>query len=57
MAIFTFEGVMGSGKTLSACALAYLEYTRGREIISNVAVTFPYKPLDTQFFVEHMLDK
>ena len=56
MPIFTFEGVMGSGKTLSATALAYLEYTRGRDIISNVHVNFPYQQLDTQFFVEHMLD-
>ena len=57
MPIFTFEGVMGSGKTLSACALAYLEYTRGRDVISNVHVNFPYTQLDTQFFVEHMLDQ
>ena len=56
MPIFTFEGVMGSGKTLSACALAYLEHTRGREVISNVHVNFPYRQLDTQFFVDHMMD-
>ena len=56
MPIFTFEGVMGSGKTLSACALAYLEHTRGREIISNVHVNFPFRQLDTQFFVDHMMD-
>ena len=55
--ILTLEGVMGSGKTQAAVALAAIEYYKnGTRVISNVKVNFPHETLDTQFLVDHMLD-
>lgn len=56
MSITTLEGPMGSGKTLSAVALCYMEHTAGRKIVSNVDMTFPHDKFDPQFLIEHMLD-
>jgi hypothetical protein len=56
--ITTFEGVMGSGKTLTAVALACSEhYQNGRKIISNIHLAFPYQKFDTQFFLDHLQDQ
>ena len=52
--ITTFEGVMGSGKTLSAVTLAYIGYQQGREIISNVAVNFPHTTFDPKYLIDNM---
>jgi len=56
--ITTFEGVMGSGKTLSAVALACSEhYQNGKKIISNIHLAFPYTKFDMQYFMEHIQDE
>ena len=52
--ISTLEGVMGSGNTLAAVTLCYLEFQEGKEVISNVDVNFPYTKLDTEFFLANM---
>lgn len=58
MPIYTFEGVMGSGKTLTAVALACAEhYQNGKKIISNIHLSFPYQKFDMQFFMEHLQDE
>jgi len=58
MSIYSFEGVMGSGKTLTAVALACSEhYQNGRKIISNIHLAFPYTRFDMQFFMEHLQDE
>ena len=55
--ITTFEGVMGSGKTLSAVALACSEhYQSGKKVISNIHLAFPYQKFDMAFFMEHIQD-
>lgn len=57
MSIYTFEGVMGSGKTLTAIALACSEhYQNGRKIISNIHLSFPYVKFDMPYFMEHLQD-
>lgn len=43
MAIVVFEGQIGSGKTLSMVAFAYNAYLQGREVYSNIKLSFPYK--------------
>lgn len=56
--IVTYEGVMGSGKTLTAVALACGEhYQNGRKIISNIHLAFPYQKFDMQYFLEHLQDQ
>ncbi len=55
--LVTLEGVMGSGKSLTACTLAKLDYDRGREIISNNTYKFKTTKFDTTYFVEHMTDE
>lgn len=50
----TLEGVMGSGKTITAVTLAYLGYRDGREIISNIELNFPYTKFDPAFLVDNM---
>jgi len=56
--ITTFEGVMGSGKTLTAVALACSEhYQNGKKIISNIHLNFPYINFDMQYFMEHIQDQ
>lgn len=56
--ITTFEGVMGSGKTLSAVALACSEhYQNHKKIISNVHLAFPYTKFDMAYFMEHLQDE
>lgn len=54
--LVTLEGVMGSGKSLSACTFAKLDYERGREIISNNKYNFPCTEFNTEYFVDHMTD-
>jgi len=57
VSIYTFEGVMGSGKTLTAVALACSEhYQHGTKIISNVHLSFPYIKFDMSYFMEHLQD-
>ena len=56
--ITSFEGVMGSGKTLTAVALAASEhYRNGRKIISNIHLGFPYTKFDMAYFMEHLQDE
>lgn len=58
MSIYTFEGVMGSGKTLTAVALACSEhYQYGKKIISNIHLAFPYQKFDMMYFMEHLQDE
>ena len=58
MPIYTFEGVMGSGKTLTAASLACMEhYQNGRKIISNIHLDFPYQKFDVRYFMEHLQDE
>lgn len=53
--IVSFEGVMGSGKTLSAVALAYTELVNNQKrILSNVHLNFPYTHFDNQYFLENL---
>jgi len=55
MPVTTFEGPMGSGKSLTATALAYTEHTQnGRKVIANYKLNFPYTHLDPVFFVENI---
>ena len=55
MSIYTFEGVMGSGKTLTAVALACAEhFQNGRKVISNIHLNFPYTHFDMQYFMQHL---
>jgi len=55
--ITSFEGVMGSGKTITAVALACCEhYQNGKKIISNIHLGFPYTRFDMQYFMEHVQD-
>ena len=55
--LVTLEGVMGSGKSLTATTLAKLDFDRGREIISNNDYKFKSTKFDTAYFVEHMTDE
>lgn len=58
MAIYTFEGVMGSGKTLTAAALATSEhYQNGKKIIANIHLAIPYQRFDMGYFMEHLQDE
>jgi len=58
MPIYTFEGVMGSGKTLTAAALAASEhYQNGKKIIANIHLAFPYQRFDMAYFMEHLQDE
>lgn len=55
--IVTMEGVMGSGKTTAAVALAYEEFkNNGKKVISNTHLNFDYTHLDLAWFVEHVVD-
>ncbi len=54
--ICTLEGVMGSGKSLTAVTLAKLDYDRGREIVSNNKYKFPSTEFTPEFLVDHMTD-
>jgi len=49
----SLEGVMGSGKTLTAVALAYTEFEQNQKrVISNDHLNFPYQFFDIQFFLD-----
>ena len=53
--ITTFEGPMGSSKTLSAVALLQQDYAQlDRKIISNVWLSFPHQEFDLKFFVANL---
>ena len=53
--IISFEGVMGSGKTLTAAALAFMEYSQnGKRVISNIHLNFPYTHFDMAWFMENL---
>jgi len=56
--ITSFEGVMGSGKTLTAVALACQEhYVNQKKIISNIHLSFPYTRFDMGYFMDHLQDQ
>ena len=56
--ITSFEGVMGSGKTLTAVALACSEhFQNGKRVISNIHLNFPYIKFDMRYFLEHVQDE
>lgn len=44
--IHLITGMQGSGKTLFLVKKAYEFYLKGKKIYSNVALNFPYKPID-----------
>ena len=49
--IATFEGPIGSGKTLAAVAFAYAMWEKEkRPVYSNIRLDFPYKELDIDQF-------
>jgi len=55
--ITSFEGVMGTGKTLTAVALAASEhFQNGKRVISNIHLNFPYTHFDMKYFMEHIQD-
>lgn len=56
--IVTLEGPMGSGKTVTATALAYAESVQNsRRILSNFHLNFPYQLFDPTWFLEHITDE
>ena len=55
MALFSFEGPQGTGKTMSAVAMAYEEYKQyGRRVISNNHLAFEYTHFDIQYFLNNI---
>lgn len=50
--IHLITGQQGSGKTLFLVKMAYEAYLKGKTIYSNVALRFPYKPLDYKDIIE-----
>lgn len=56
MAIWTFEGLMGSGKTLSAVTFCYLEWkNKGKRIFANNKLNFDHTWFDSEFFVNNIV--
>jgi len=56
--IVSLEGVMGSGKSLTATALAYEEYrVHGKKVLSNNHMNFPHQFFDLQYFLDHLQDE
>ena len=54
--ITSFEGVMGSGKTLTAVALAYQNHVKyGKKILANIHLNFPYTHIDNKFLLENIV--
>lgn len=52
-----FEGLMGSGKTTAAIALAYEEWKEnGIKVISNDHLNFDSTHFDIAWFLEHLVD-
>lgn len=43
--IVAYRGRRGSGKTASMVRDAYISYTKGRKIYSNIHLYFPYEPI------------
>jgi len=57
MAVVTFEGVMGSGKTTAAVAFAAEERrVNDRKVISNIHLNFPTDRFSLEWFVDHLSD-
>jgi len=56
--IVSFEGLMGSGKSLTSTALAHSEYELNhRKVISNNHLNFPYTFFDLKYFLDHLEDE
>lgn len=55
MPVTTFEGPPGSGKSLTATALAYTEHVRNnRRVFANYKLNFPYTHLDPQVIADNL---
>jgi hypothetical protein len=55
MPVTTFEGPPGSGKSLSATALAYTEHAQnGRRVFANYGLNFPYTHLDPEYIADNL---
>lgn len=55
MAITSFEGVMGSGKSCSAVACAYTEHIQnGKKVIANMALEFDHTYLTLEYFLNNL---
>jgi len=60
MAIWVFEGKQGQGKTTAGVAILFDAYNEGRDIVTNVDVTFPEvevngkKPTIKHFTMEYL---
>ena len=53
--VVTFEGPPGSGKSLTATALAYTESAQnGRRVFANYYLNFPYTHLDPEYISENL---
>jgi len=54
----TLEGCMGSGKTLTATALAYSEHMQnGKRVIANYKLNFPFTFFEPIYFLQHIADE
>jgi hypothetical protein len=54
--ITSLEGVMGSGKTLTAVALAYTEFVQNnKKVLSNIHLNFPYTHITNQYLMENIV--
>ena len=48
------DSIKGSGKTLTLTFLQYLDYCKGRRILSNVKYNFPYEQLNVAQVIEDL---
>ena len=54
--ITSLEGVMGSGKSLTAVALAYTEHkTMGKRVIANIDLKFEHTYLTLEYFLDNLV--
>jgi len=57
MSVFSFEGLMGSGKTTMAVALAYDQHIEeDRKVIANMHLNFDYTHFSLEWFIENLLN-
>ncbi len=55
--ILTLEGVQGTGKSLTATALCYIEHIQNRKkIFSNNHLNFPHQYFGPEYFLDHVDD-
>ena len=55
MPLYSFEGPQGTGKTMSAVAMAYEENkVHGRKVVSNNHLNFEYTHFDIAYFLDNV---